>query len=606
MPHSTGAASRPVEKDVGRDGPDAETPGPLAFRLLGPVSATRAGAAVPLAGTKVHTVLAVLLLARGAPVADRRLSAALWGDAPPPTAPAQLYTHVSRLRKALGNGARIHRKGTGYVFDGRGAEVDLLAFERLERLGGQALGENRHDEASGLLGAALGRWSGQALENTTEHLLRYERPRLEALRKRTLERRIEADLSLGRHRSLVPELLSLVARFPTDETLRAQLITALDRSDRQAEAVRVYGEGRRILDEQLGVLPGRRLSGAYLRMLRGGSAGPPDSRVPDRRPRPAATNTRMVTAVSEPDPTTRGSAAEALRSAIEEAAGLLEVDYARDDVRRVLDVYGGDLTRAVVAFRVSTGAHRTGELDCRFTVPRDVDPYRLALEHGLLEETGHPVGRLLAELSAHCPVDGYGIDFGVVGGFKKIWAVLPRTALQDVRGLAGLPSMPRALGESLGFVARHGLGDTVGLLGIDYRHRTVNVYFGEPPAGGIAPESVRAMLREVDQAEPSEQMLRLGRRAFGVYVTLTWDSPVIERICFAVATTDPFSLPVELDERIGRFVRHVRRADPDTRFVYAVASQPDGEYYKLQSYYRWDSGVRDIMRLPEGALADPV
>ncbi|KAB7846918.1 aromatic prenyltransferase [Streptomyces mobaraensis] len=310
--------------------------------------------------------------------------------------------------------------------------------------------------------------------------------------------------------------------------------------------------------------------------------------------------------MSEADPISRSSAARALCSAIEETAGLLEVDYVRDDVLRVLNVYGGELSRAVVAFRVATGAHRADELDCRFTVPRDVDPYRLAVDSGLLEETDHPVARLLADLRDNCPVDGYGIDFGVVGGFKKIWVVLPRTALHSVTELAGLPSMPHSLGKSLDFISRHGLGDTVGLLGVDYRNRTVNVYFGEPPAGGIAPESVRSMLREVDQAEPSEQMLRLGRRAFGVYVTLGWDSPVIERICFAVATTDPASLPVELDERIERFVRHVRRTDPDTRFVYAVASQPDGEYYKLQSYYRWDSGVRDIMRLPAGALADPV
>ncbi|WP_312018492.1 aromatic prenyltransferase [Streptomyces sp. I05A-00742] len=310
--------------------------------------------------------------------------------------------------------------------------------------------------------------------------------------------------------------------------------------------------------------------------------------------------------MSEAAPITRQDAVQALSSAIEEAAGLLEVEYARDDVLRILNLYGGDLTRAVVAFRVATGAGRAGELDCRFTVPQDIDPYRLAVDNGLLEKTDHPVARLLADLRDNCPVDGYGIDFGVVGGFKKIWVVLPRTALQDVTKLAGLPSMPRGLEENLDFIARHGLGDTVGLLGIDCRNRTVNIYFGEPPAGGIAPESVRSMLREVDQAEPGEQMLRLGRQAFGVYVTLGWDSPAIERISFAVATTDPASLPVQLDERIERFVRHVRRADPNTKFVYAVASQPDGEYYKLQSYYRWGSGVPEIMQLPEGALADPV
>lgn len=314
----------------------------------------------------------------------------------------------------------------------------------------------------------------------------------------------------------------------------------------------------------------------------------------------------MVTVVSEAARITRQEGIQALGSAIDEAAGLLEVEYAPDDVLRILNLYGGDLAQAVVAFRVATGAGRAGELDCRFTVPQDVDPYQLAVENGLLEKTDHPVARLLAELRENCPVDGYGIDFGVVGGFKKIWVVLPRTALQAVTKLAGLPSMPRSLGENLGFIARHGLGDTVGLLGIDYRHRTVNIYFGEPPAGGIAPDSVRSMLREVDQAEPSAQMLRLGRQAFGVYMTLDWDSSAIDRICFAVATTDPASLPVELDERIGLFVRHVQRAEPNPKFVYAVASQPGGEYYKLQSYYRWASGVPEIMQLPEGALADPV
>ncbi|WP_171163045.1 AfsR/SARP family transcriptional regulator [Streptomyces sp. I05A-00742] len=274
-------AFRPAGGTAGRDGPGdpcgpgADTSGALEFRLLGPVSVTRAGAAVPLSGAKIHTVLAVLLLARGALVADSRLSAALWGDAPPPTSNAQIYTYVSRLRKTLGNGVQIFRKGPGYVLDARGAEIDLLSFERLDRLGRQALEENRHEEAGGLLGRALDCWSGHALENVTEHLLRFERPRLEFLRTQALERRIEADLSLGRHRSLVPELLSLVARFPMDENLRAHLITALHRSDRQAEAVQVYGEGRRILDEQLGVVPGQQLSGAYLRMLRGESAGTP-------------------------------------------------------------------------------------------------------------------------------------------------------------------------------------------------------------------------------------------------------------------------------------------------------------------------------------------
>lgn len=275
MLNSAGVACRPAEGAAEPDGSGSDASGALEFRLLGPVSVTRAGTPVPLSGAKIHTVLAVLLLARGALVADSRLSAALWGDAPPPTSNSQIYTYVSRLRKRLGKCVQILRKGPGYVLDARAAEVDLFSFEQLDRLGRQALEEDRHEEAGRLLGGALDCWSGQALENVTEHLLRFERPRLEFLRAQALERRIEADLSLGRHRLLVPELLSLVARYPMDENLRAHLITALHRSDRQAEAVQIYSEGRRILDEQLGVVPGQQLSGAYLRMLRGEQADTP-------------------------------------------------------------------------------------------------------------------------------------------------------------------------------------------------------------------------------------------------------------------------------------------------------------------------------------------
>jgi hypothetical protein len=312
------------------------------------------------------------------------------------------------------------------------------------------------------------------------------------------------------------------------------------------------------------------------------------------------------TAISEVARVEPEASVESLYAAIEQSARVLEVPCSREKVMPILSMYGDALAQAVIAFRVATGQDRSGDLDCRFTVPLDVDPYALAVSNGLLPPTDHPVGALLADVRAHCPIDSYGIDFGVIGGFKKIWLVLPRGDLQEVSKLAGIPSMPRSLAGSLGFFARYGLGDTVGLLGIDYPKRTVNVYFGEPPAEGFAPESVRSMLREVDQAEPSGQMLELGQKAFGIYVTLNWDSPKVERICFAVATPDPTELSIPLDPKVERFVKHVRKSEANSRFVYAVASQPDGEYYKLQSYYRWQPKVLDIMQLSDGAIADPV
>lgn len=295
-----------------------------------------------------------------------------------------------------------------------------------------------------------------------------------------------------------------------------------------------------------------------------------------------------------------------LYSVIEETARILDVPCSRQKVLPILSVYGDALAQAVIAFRVATGTRHVGELDCRFTVPRDIDPFALAVLNGFTARTDHPVGALLSDIGVHCPIDSYGIDFGVVGGFKKIWLVLPRNDLQDVSKLAGVPSMPHSLGENIDFFTRHGLGDTAGLLGIDYRNKTVNVYFGEQPPECFEPETIRSMIREVEQTEPSEQMLELGQQAFGIYVTLNWDSPKLERICFAVATADPTELPVRLDPRIERFVRHVQSSEGGGKFVYAVASSPDGEYYKLQSYYRWQPEVLDIMQLSDGAIKDPV
>jgi len=296
----------------------------------------------------------------------------------------------------------------------------------------------------------------------------------------------------------------------------------------------------------------------------------------------------------------------ALYSAIEESARLLDVACSRDKVLPILTAYGDALAQAVIAFRVATGARHAGELDCRFTIPSHVDPYALALSSGFTTETGHPVGALLADIRSRCPIDCYGIDFGVVEGFKKIWPFFPPADLQGLSKLADIPSMPRSLGENINFFTRHGMGDKAGLIGIDYQNRTMNVYFGEQPVECFEPKIIRSMLRENEQPDPSEQMLKLCQKAFGIYVTLNWHSPKIERICFAVMTPDPTSLPVRLDPKIKKFVRHVQRSAANRRFVYAVTSSPDGEYYKLQSYYRWRPGILDLMQLPNDSIKDPV
>lgn len=114
-----------------------------------------------------------------------------------------------------------------------------------------------------------------------------------------------------------------------------------------------------------------------------------------------------------------------LYSVIEESARLLEIPCSREKVLPILSVYGDGLPEAVIAFRIATSARQAGDLDCRFTVPLGADPYELAVSNGFTAQTGHPVGALLSDIRECCPISSYGINFGVTGGFKKIWLIFP-------------------------------------------------------------------------------------------------------------------------------------------------------------------------------------
>ncbi|MFD5029501.1 BTAD domain-containing putative transcriptional regulator [Streptomyces sp. NPDC058405] len=243
------------------------------FRVLGPVEVHKGGARVALSGSKVHTVLATLLLARGRVVSDARLNSLLWGWEPPATSGAQIYTYMSRLRKLLGDEVSIERRQPGYLLQAPDSSVDFLEFERLDKLGREALRRHRYREAGALLTEALGQWRGPALANVTEHLADAELPQLEEARMHALESRIDADLALGRHEQLTAELTGLVAQFPLREKLRAQLMTAFYRCGRQGDALQSYYDGRGVLADQLGIDPGEALGSTYQAVLVG-SLGP--------------------------------------------------------------------------------------------------------------------------------------------------------------------------------------------------------------------------------------------------------------------------------------------------------------------------------------------
>jgi DNA-binding SARP family transcriptional activator/ABC-type transport system substrate-binding protein/DNA-binding beta-propeller fold protein YncE len=231
----------------------------LDFRLLGPLEVVEDGRPVALGGPRPRALLAILLLHRGQVVSSDRLVEELWGERPPATAPKTIQVYISHLRKALGSDVLVTRGG-GYVLLPAPEQVDSERFEALVEEARRRLADGDARGARELLSSALGLWRGEPLADLAyEPFAQAEIARVADARLAALEDRIEADLALGRHRALVSELEALVRQHPNRERLLAQLMLALYRSGRQADALAAYRAGQRLLQDELGLDPGPEL-----------------------------------------------------------------------------------------------------------------------------------------------------------------------------------------------------------------------------------------------------------------------------------------------------------------------------------------------------------
>jgi YVTN family beta-propeller protein len=245
------------------------------YRILGRLEVHDDGRNVALGGEKPRALLAILLLHRNEVVSADRLIDELWGESPPPSALRTLQAYVSRLRKTLGGngaasgpGSSLLTQGHGYLLRVGPGELDLERFTELTERGRETLAAGEPGQAAELLREALGWWRGPPLADFAyEPFAQAAIAQLEERRLAAVEERVEADLALGRSRELVGELRDLIERYPLRERLRGQLMLALFRSGRQAEALEVYQEFRRRLSEELGLEPGPGLKQLELAVL---------------------------------------------------------------------------------------------------------------------------------------------------------------------------------------------------------------------------------------------------------------------------------------------------------------------------------------------------
>ncbi|MFF1694689.1 BTAD domain-containing putative transcriptional regulator [Streptomyces sp. NPDC058257] len=288
------------------------------FSVLGPVRAWHGADQLPMGSPQQRALLAALLLRAGRTATSHELIDALWGDEPPSQALAAVRTYASRLRKVLPAGVLVSESG-GYAIAVSEGALDLALAEDLSAEAEKARGVGDLCQARSLVNKALGLWDGEPLANIPGPYAETERTRLDEWRLQLLESRLDMDLEVGCHAEAVSELTALTAAHPLRERLRELLMLALYRSGRQAEALAVYADTRRLLDDELGVDPRPGLKELQQRILQ---ADPALAEPSAATPEPAAAVVRPAQLpATVPDFTGRASFVSELSDILSAAEG---------------------------------------------------------------------------------------------------------------------------------------------------------------------------------------------------------------------------------------------------------------------------------------------
>ncbi|WP_190220042.1 AfsR/SARP family transcriptional regulator [Streptomyces griseosporeus] len=344
-------------------------PALLRFSVLGPVRAWSGDEPLPTGSPQQRALLAALLLREGRTATAAELIDALWGEEPPQQALAAVRTYASRLRKALGAGVLVSESG-GYAVRGLGdGALDLARAQELAAEADKARAGGDLGRARELLGGALALWDGEALAGVPGPYAEAQRVRLEEWRLQLLESRLDMDLEQGCHAEAVSELTALTAAHPLRERLRELLMLALYRSGRQAEALAVYADTRRLLADELGVDPRPGLQDLQERILRADPALAEPS-APTKEPSVTRVRPAQLPA-TVPDFTGRSSFVRELSEILSSAEGKVMAVSALAGIGGV-----GKTTLAVHVAHQARSAFPDGQLyvDLQGAGPRAAEP----------------------------------------------------------------------------------------------------------------------------------------------------------------------------------------------------------------------------------------
>ncbi|MFE3096327.1 BTAD domain-containing putative transcriptional regulator [Streptomyces sp. NPDC059248] len=379
-----------MDRDNGPRVPEQRSPAPnevdngavdLRFSVLGPVRAWRAGQPLPPGSPQQRALLSALLLRDGRTATSHELIDAIWGEEPPSQALATIRTYAHRLRKVLSATTLISESG-GYALRIERDALDLFVAQELAAAAEKTRAAGDPGHARMLVNKSLGLWDGEPLANVPGPYAENQRTRLEEWRLQLLETRLDLDLEVGAHAEAVSELTALTAAHPLRERMRELLMLALYRSGRQAEALAVYADTRRLLADELGVDPNPELSQLQERILRADTALAAPAE-PHTAPPPVAQPAQLPATV--PDFTGRASFVRELGEQLATAEGSVMAVSALAGIGGV-----GKTTLAVHVAHEARPRFPDGQLyiDLQGTSNRATEPE--AVLGAFLRALGHP------------------------------------------------------------------------------------------------------------------------------------------------------------------------------------------------------------------------
>ncbi|MBF6329338.1 aromatic prenyltransferase [Nocardia transvalensis] len=262
-------------------------------------------------------------------------------------------------------------------------------------------------------------------------------------------------------------------------------------------------------------------------------------------------------------------------------AALAEVDYDPSVVDPGLEVLADLWTSSWIGVRTTTHPQRHRTVNARLmTSDPHADPVATLRAAGLLTFSGHPMERLLAEVSTTVPVR-WGVDLSLADGIQKIWMVFPE--LISVQRMLAFEGMPAGARDHAAHLSRY--GGEIGMMALDFVSRTMNWYSQVFPPGRLTPDDIATILAGLDFVAATDEELAVLGRTFNTYRTFSWASPRMERICFPVRT-DAAGFPVHFHPLLERFVGGAPYADQGPRgFVFYAAYGSADRYYKVQADY---------------------